>query len=183
MAALTTQSQLTAVTTAATSSLVASAIQQLNTNQQSMMQQMAAFTSTTLNSPTPAFQVPFHAPPFTHFSIPAIGAIQGVGTCKHQGNNFGGHQGHGRHTPCSPFANYTTRNALGGIPSVATAGEFTPTRGRGGAGVLGASHSNIIKQYANMHAVNVGLVWKMATCPNHAPHLGVSQPSREIRPI
>ena len=40
MATLTTQSQLTAASTAATSSSVAAAIQQLNTNQQAMLQQI-----------------------------------------------------------------------------------------------------------------------------------------------
>jgi hypothetical protein len=45
MAALTTQSQLTATTTAETSASVAVAINQLNANQQAMQQQFAAFTT------------------------------------------------------------------------------------------------------------------------------------------
>ena len=45
MTALTTQSQLTATTTAETSASVAAAINQLNANQQAMQQQFAAFTT------------------------------------------------------------------------------------------------------------------------------------------
>ena len=60
MAALTTQSQLTATTTAETSASVAAAINQLNANQQAMQQQFAAFT-TQLNMtyhPAPTVQPP-----------------------------------------------------------------------------------------------------------------------------
>jgi hypothetical protein len=70
MATLTTQCQLMATTTTARSSLVASAIQQLSANQQSMMQQIAALTSTVRYPPAPAFQVPLQAPPSAQFSIP-----------------------------------------------------------------------------------------------------------------
>ncbi len=45
MAALTTQSQLTATTAAETSASVAAAINQLNANQQAMQQQFDAFTA------------------------------------------------------------------------------------------------------------------------------------------
>jgi hypothetical protein len=149
MTALTTQSQLTAATAMAMSSLVASAIQQLNADEQSMMQQMAAFASTVQNPPAPAFQVPLQAPPISQISIPAI---QGGGMHGRRGNNFGGYQGCGGCNPRTSFANYTARNALGGMTSVAMARGFTSAGGRGGVGVRGVSHSNTIKQYANMNA-------------------------------
>ncbi len=56
MAALTTQSQLTATTTAETQASVAAAINQLAANQQAMQQQFAAFTTqrnTTYQARTP----------------------------------------------------------------------------------------------------------------------------------
>ena len=77
MAALTTQSQLTATTTAETSASVAVAINQLNANQQAMQQQFAAFTTqcnTTYQPASPAMQ-----PPITQFSIPNLATFNTAG--------------------------------------------------------------------------------------------------------
>jgi hypothetical protein len=76
MAALTTQSQLTATTMAGTSALVAAAINQLNANQQAMQQQFAAFTTqrNTTYQPAPAMQ-----PPITQFSIPNLATFNTAG--------------------------------------------------------------------------------------------------------
>jgi hypothetical protein len=61
MAALTTQSQLTATTMAETSASVAAAINQLHANQQAMQQQFAAFTTqrNTTYQPAPAIQLQY----------------------------------------------------------------------------------------------------------------------------
>ncbi len=80
MAALTTQSQLTArTTTAETQAAVTAAINQLATNQQAMQQQFAAFANqrnTTYQARTPP------APPITQFTIPNMAT-----------SHFGGHGG------------------------------------------------------------------------------------------
>jgi hypothetical protein len=68
MATLTTQSQLTATTTAETQASVAAAINQLAANQQAMRQQFTAFTTqqhTTYQARTPT-------PPITQFTIPNL---------------------------------------------------------------------------------------------------------------
>jgi hypothetical protein len=76
MAALTTQSQLTATTKAETSASVAAAINQLHANQQAMQQQFAAFTTqrNTTYQPVPAMQ-----PPITQFSIPSLATFNTAG--------------------------------------------------------------------------------------------------------
>jgi hypothetical protein len=75
MAALTTQSQLTAVMRAAMPPTAATAIQQPSANQQTMMQQMAALPTTMRNPPAPPAHAPFNLPPITQFSVLAIGAM------------------------------------------------------------------------------------------------------------
>jgi len=69
MAALTTQSQLTASTVAETNTSVTTAINQLAANQQAMQQQFAAFTATsnTTYQPAPA------PPPMQQLTIPGFG--------------------------------------------------------------------------------------------------------------
>jgi hypothetical protein len=79
MAALTTQSKMTAASTAATTSAVTSAINQLAANQQVMLQQIAAFANAA-RAPPAAVQFP------THFNIPPISNLQG-------GSNRGGRRG------------------------------------------------------------------------------------------
>ena len=109
MAALTTQSQLTAASTAATSSSVAAAIQQLNSNQLAMMQQMATYANanTTRNPPT------VHNLPLTQCNIPTIGTFQPGGNA--QGGRRPGRGRGGRapiiipggcRAPCTPFADH-----------------------------------------------------------------------------
>ena len=107
MAALTTQSQLTATTTAEISASVAVAINQLNANQQAMQQQFAAFTTqrNTTYQPAPTMQ-----PPITQFSIPNIVSFNATGR---GGGRRGGHGCGGRvnfmstggRTARTPFAN------------------------------------------------------------------------------
>jgi len=76
MAALTTQSQLTATTTAETSASVAAAINQLHANRQAMQQQFAAFTTqcNMTYQPAPAMQ-----PPIMQFSIPNLATFNTAG--------------------------------------------------------------------------------------------------------
>jgi len=76
MAALTTQSQLTAASTAATSSLVTAAIHQLNSNQQAMMQQMATYANANTVCNLPAE----HNPPLTHSTFLQLEPFSQVGT-------------------------------------------------------------------------------------------------------
>ncbi len=63
MAALTTQSQLTTASLAATSASITLAINQLAANQHAMMQQMMAYTNTAQNPALPP-QCPLHSSPF-----------------------------------------------------------------------------------------------------------------------
>ena len=90
MAALTTQSQLTATTTAKTSASVAAAIHQLHANQQAMQQQFAAFRAqrNTTYQPAPTVQ-----PPITQFSIPNLATFNTAGR---GGDRRGGHGWGGR---------------------------------------------------------------------------------------
>ena len=76
MAALTTQSQLTATTTAETqASTVAAAINQLAANQQVMQQQFAAFTT----QQNTTYQARAPAPLITQFTIPNFAAFPSEG--------------------------------------------------------------------------------------------------------
>ena len=163
MAALTTQSQVTAASQAATTSTVTTAINQLVANQQAMSrdqqamsEQIAAFANVA-RAPPAAVQFPtqFNIPPI---NIPHIGNLQGGGNraTRREGRGrgeYGGRQGQsgGRNTR-TPFANYVARQAGGGLPTIAaipTTG--VPFRGTG-PGAANATHSNIVKRYANMNA-------------------------------
>jgi len=90
IAALTTQSQRTANTTAENSASVAVAINQLNANQQAMQQQFAAFTAQCNTTYHPVSTV---QPPITQFSIPNIALFNtaGVGGGRRGGHGCGGH--------------------------------------------------------------------------------------------
>jgi hypothetical protein len=156
MAALTTQSQLTANTTAENSASVAAAINQLNANQQAMQQQFAAFTTqrNTTYQPAPMMQ----QPPITQFSIPNMASFNTTGR---GGGRRGGYGRGGRanfvHTggrnARTPFANFVGRGGQGGLPPIGGGG------GRGGGAVpfvqqamprnAAPMYSNIIKKYAN----------------------------------
>jgi hypothetical protein len=118
MAALTTQSQLTATTTAETQASVAAAINQLASNQQVMQQQFTAFTTqqnTTYQARTPA-------PHIRQFTIPNFAAFpsegRGSGQCA-GGRGCGGHSNfattEGRNV-CTPFANFT--GGQSGLPPI-----------------------------------------------------------------
>ena len=76
MAALTTQSQLTASTAAETNASVIAAINQLAANQQAMQQQFAAFATTRNTTYQPATPTP---PPMQQFNIPNFGTFQPAG--------------------------------------------------------------------------------------------------------
>jgi hypothetical protein len=79
MTALTTQSEVTAASTAANTLTVTSAINQLATNQQTILQQIAAFANAA-RAPLVAVQFP------TQFNIPPINNFQA-------GGNRGGRRG------------------------------------------------------------------------------------------
>jgi rubrerythrin len=155
MAALTTQSQLTATTTAETSESVAAAINQLNANQQAMQQQFAAFANqrNTTYHPAPTMQ-----PPITQFSIPNITSFNtaGRGGGRHGGHGRGGRANFvntGGRNAQTPFANFVGRGGQGGLPPIGGGG------GRGGGVVpftqqamprnAAPMYSNIIKKKAN----------------------------------
>jgi len=153
MAALTMQSQLTAASTAAATSLVTAAIHQLNSNQQAMMQQMATYTNANTAHNLPAA----HNPPLTHFNIPAIGTFQPGGNAqggRRPGRGRGGRapviSPGGRRAPRTPFANYSARQGGMGASIVSA---FVP--GAPGVGMAARNtapmYSNIVKRYANMN--------------------------------
>ena len=147
MATLTTQSQLTAVSTAATSSSVAAAIQQLNTNQQTMMQQMMTYAkaNTTRNPPA------VHNPPLTHFNIPTIGTFQPGGNVqggRRPGRGRGGRAPvivpGGRRAPRTLFTDYLARQ--GGIGTSIVPAFFLGVPGVGvAARNMAPMYSNIVK--------------------------------------
>lgn len=156
MAALTTQSQLTAASQAASTSTVTSAINQLVANQQAMSQQIAAFANGN-RAPPAAVQFPtqFIVPPIT---VPPIGSFQGGGNraSRRAGRGRGersGRQGQsgGRNTR-TPFANYLARQAGGGLPTIAALPTAGVTFPGAGPSLANATHSNIVKRYANMNA-------------------------------
>jgi hypothetical protein len=150
MAALTTQSQLSASTAAETNALVTAAINQLAANQQAMQQQFAAFTATrnTTYQPAPA------TPPMQQLTIPSFGTFQPAGL------GFGGRRGgrgrgerantgrHGR----TPFANFVSRGNQGGLPPIGGGGQgggIAPFAQQNEPRNATPMYSNIIKRYAN----------------------------------
>ena len=158
MAALTTQSQITANTTAETSASVAAAINQLHANQQAMQQQFAAFTTQHNTTYQPA--APAKQPPFTQFSIPNLATFntagrgaggwhggQGHGGCANFGSNTGGQNAQ------TPFANFVGRGGQDGLPPISGGG------GSGGGALpftqqtmprnAAPMYSNIIKTYSS----------------------------------
>jgi hypothetical protein len=153
MAALTTQSQLTATTTAETQASVAAAINQLAANQQAMQQQFVAFTTqrnTTYQARTPT-------PPITQFTIHnlATSPFEGCGDGQRAGGRGRGGRSNFAHTGGrnvrTPFANFTAGQSR--LPPIGASG------GCGGGMALFAQqtparnaapvYSNILKAYAN----------------------------------
>ncbi len=149
MAAIPTQRQMTVAANAMTTFLVTTAINQLATNQQAMLQKIAAFVNAA-RAPPAAVQFP------TQFTIPAVGNFQGGGYCggrrgrRGRGDRRGRQVQSGGHNTRTPFANYIACQAGGGFP--ATTPLQTPGMPFMEAGPANASHSNIIKRYANMNA-------------------------------
>jgi hypothetical protein len=155
MAVLTTQSQLTATTTAEASALVAATINQLHANQQAMQQQFAAFTTqrSTTYQPAPAMQ-----PPTTPFSIPYLAMFNAAGR---GGGRCGGHGcgvranfvNTGGRNDRTPFTNLVGRDGQSGLPPIGGGS------GHGGGALPFAQqtmprnpapmYSNIIKKYSN----------------------------------
>jgi len=151
MAALTTQSQLTASTVAETNASVTTAINQLAANQQAMQQQFAAFTAMRNTTYQPILSAP---PPMQQLTIPSFGTFQPTGM---GGGGRSGGRGHGKRTNTgrqgrTPFANFVGRGNQGGLPPIGGGG-------RGGGIALFAQqnaprnaalmYSNIIKRYTN----------------------------------
>ena len=147
MAALTMQSQLTAASTAATTSLVTAAIYQLNSNQQAMMQQMATYANANTAHNLPAA----HNPPLTHFNFSTIGTFQPSGNAPGGKRPRRGRGGRapvispgGRRAPRTPFADYLARQGGMGASIVPAFVQGTP-----GVGVaarnMAPMYSNIVK--------------------------------------
>jgi hypothetical protein len=120
MAALTTQSKLTANTMAETHTSVTAAINQLAANQHDMQQQFAAFTTqrnTTYQPPPP--------PPITQFTIPSYTTFPTSG--RGGGDRCGGRGCGGRANSAitggrnvqTPFANFMGRGGQGGLLQLA----------------------------------------------------------------
>ena len=150
MAALMTQSQLTASTAANTNALVTAAINQLAANQQAMQHQFAAFATTRNTTHQPATPTP---PPVQQFNIPNLGTFQpaGLGVGGRQGGRGHGKRANAGRQGSTPFANFMGRRGQGGLP---------PIGGSLGRGVApfaqqnvprnaAPMYSNIIKWYAN----------------------------------
>ena len=128
MAALTTQSQLTATTIAETSASVAAAINRLNANQQAMQQQFAAFTTQRNMTYHPA---PTMQPPITQFSIPNIAAFNTAGR---GGGRRGGH-GRGRRASfVNTAGGRTARTLFANFVGRSGQGSLSPIGGNGGCG-------------------------------------------------
>ena len=161
LAAMTTQSQITAASAAATTTNVNAAITQLAANQQAMMTQLMAYGAanadqrgsvqrTRINAAVPQ-TVGVH-----NYNIPAMSTFQQpfqpTGGRHVGGRGRGGRaptQG-GRRNPRTPFADYTARTngGGGGIPAFipGVIGGVTPARN------TAPMYSNIVKKYNNMNA-------------------------------
>ena len=152
MAALTTQSQLTASTAAGTNVLVTAAINQLAANQQAMQQQFAAFASMRnktfqLATPTP--------PPMQQFNIPNFGTFQpaGLGVGGRLGRCGQGKRANVGCQKCTPFANFMGRGGQGGLPPIGggRGGGVVPFAQQNAPRNAALMYSNIIKRYANQN--------------------------------
>ena len=157
LAAMTTESQITAATAAASTNNVNAAITQLAANQQAMMTQMMAYGAAINANPTRA-RINAAIPQtlgIHNFNIPAMSTFQPFDT---RGGRPGGGRGRGTRAPHqggrrnqrTPFADYTARNGGRGrgIPAFVPTmiGGVTPTRN------TAAMYSNIVKKHNNMNA-------------------------------
>ena len=160
MAALTTQSQLTAMTTAKTQAPVTALINQLAANQQVMQQQFSArqqqFAAFTAQRNI-TFQARTPSPPITQCTIPSFAAFPSKGG---GGGQRAGGRGHGKR---SNFANTGGRNVRMHFANFTGGqGRLPPVDGSGGIGGgvtpfsqqtttpnAALMYSNIVKRYAN----------------------------------
>jgi hypothetical protein len=173
MAALTTQSQLTASMTAETNASVTLTINQLAANQQAMQQQFVAFASMCNTTYQPALPAP---PPIPQFATPNFEPFQPVGI---GGGGRRGGRGRGK---CANAGRQNGRGGQGGITPIGGCG------GCGGGGVPFAQqnaprntapiYSNIINWYVNWNVcfscsfdVEDGHTSKTCSAPwNHGNH-------------
>ncbi len=160
MAALTTQSNLSATTAAESTAAVMAAITQLAVNQQAMQQQFVALTTQCNTS--------YQQSPIPGFNIPTLSAFISecptCGRCSGQGHGTAaGATFTGKRNPLTPIANSMGRQGYqGGLPAIG---------GRGGGGCSGGGppgngppfalfmpnnqcnagpmYSNIIKKFAS----------------------------------
>ena len=171
MAALTTQSQLTASTTPETNASDTAAIDQIVANQWAIQQQFAAFASTC----NTMYQHMMSAlPPVQQFTIPNFGMFQPAGVGGRQGGYGCGKRANAGRQGHTPFANFVGRGGQGGLPPIGNgcgsvvaqlAQQHMPRNGA-------PMYSNIIKWYANQSVcfscgfdVEDGHMTK--TCPAH----------------
>ncbi len=153
MAALTTQSKMMATSTAATTLVVMSTINQLAANQQAMTVKLKHLQAARAPPAAIQFLTQFNIPPNSNFQR---GGNRGG---RHGGQGHGnrgvrqGLQGGGRNTR-TPFANYITRQGGGGLPTITT--QPVPGLPFAGTGPANASHSSIIKWYANIVNCSLG---------------------------
>ncbi len=150
MAALTTQSQLTASTAAETNASVTAAINQLAANQQAMQQQFEGFATTHNTRYQPATPTP---PPMQQFNIPNFGMFQpaGLGVRGRQGGCGRGERANAGHQWCTPFANFMGRGGQGGLPPIGggRGGDVAPFAQQNAPRNAAPMYSNIIKRYVD----------------------------------
>ena len=117
MAALTTQSQLTASTTAETNASVTPAINQLAANQQAIQQQFAVFASMRNTLYQPATPTP---PPMQQFNILNFGTFQpaGLGVNGKQGGLGRVERANAGRQRRTSFANFMGNGGQGGLPPI-----------------------------------------------------------------
>ena len=150
MAALMTQSQLTASTAAETDALVTAAINQLAANQQAIQQQFAAFATTRNTTYQTATPTP---PPMQQFNIPNFGAFQpaGLGVGGRQGGRGCSEWANAGRQGRTPFANFMGRGGQGGLPPIGGGhgGGVAPFAQQNVPRNAAPMYSNIIKRYTN----------------------------------
>ena len=181
MAALTTQSQLTASTAAETNASVTAAMNQLAANQQVMQQQFAAFTATCNTTYQPT--LPAAPPPMQQLTIPRLGTFQPAGF------GFGGRRGGNVDAESVQTRDATGVHHLQILWVVVTKVAYPPLEGEG----MGRSHNKmrhvmrrrcipiLLKDMQTGTFVShVGLMLRMDIHPKHAQPPGDAQISRGI---
>jgi len=182
MAALTTQSKLTASTAAETNALVTEAINQLAATQQVMQQEFAAFTSTCNTT----YQ---HAPPapapIQQFTIPQFGTFQPPGSGgggRRGGRGRGERENAGRHRR-TPFASFVGLGAQSDLPPIGgrRVGGIAPFAQQNAPRNTAPMYSNIMKRYANWNVCfSCGFDLKMDIRTKHAQPPGGKQIIKKV---